>query len=65
MKIKIENNRLFRRFFLFPHKNLGFSQAMIMKKIKVYESDGRTRDERETCFPNAFPKDKMQGAGTR
>ncbi|MBQ3220756.1 MAG: hypothetical protein IJB34_02190 [Clostridia bacterium] len=27
------------------------AQATLMKKIKVYETELRSRDERETCFP--------------
>jgi hypothetical protein len=42
-----------RVFFLY--KNLSFSQAVFMK-IKVYETEGRTRDERENRVP-IFPKD--------
>lgn len=38
-------------------------------KIKVYDEDGRTRDERETCFPSMgidSPKQtKNRGTGTR
>lgn len=32
-----------------------------MDKIKVYDKEMRTRDERETCFPNI----KTKGAGVR
>ncbi len=36
-----------------------------MKKIKVYEQEGRTRDERENRTPNMTPNQERQGAGTR
>jgi hypothetical protein len=36
-----------------------------MKKIKEEILDGKTRDERETCFPKMGIKSKMQGAGLR
>ena len=36
-------------------------------RIKVYQEDGKTRDERETCFPaiNERQKSENKGAGTR
>jgi hypothetical protein len=40
-----------------------FSQAVDMKKVKVYEAEGRTREERETCFPKSFQKEETKGVG--
>ncbi len=34
-----------------------------MERVKIYENEGKTRDERETCFPS--PKQENKGAGTR
>ena len=34
-------------------------------KIKVENLDGKTRDERETCFPVLRVESKMKGAGLR
>lgn len=34
-----------------------------MRKIRIYDNDGKTRDERETCFPTAVQTDKNKGAG--
>ena len=31
------------------------------KKVKVYEGDGKTLDERETCFPMAAIEEKRRG----
>lgn len=36
-----------------------------MRKIKEEILDGKTRDERETCFPQSGIKSKMKGAGLR
>ena len=36
-----------------------------MKRIKVENLDGKTRDERETCFPVAGTKSETRGAGLR
>ena len=36
-----------------------------MKRIKVENLDGKTRDEKETCFPLQGVKNKMRGAGLR
>ncbi len=38
---------------------------MIYDKIKVYEQDGKTRDERETCFPKSVLKEERKGVCTR
>jgi hypothetical protein len=35
------------------------------EKIKEENLDGKTRDERETCFPVLRVKSKMKGAGLR
>ena len=35
------------------------------ERMEVFDGDGKTRDERETCFPNPTQKHQMQGAGTR
>ena len=34
-----------------------------MRKIRIYDNDGKTRDERETCFPTTAQMDKNKGAG--
>ena len=36
-----------------------------MEKVKVYDKIGRTRDERETCFPapKGEVKNQSKGAG--
>ena len=34
---------------------------MRMDKIKVFEGDGRMRDERESCFPSMEKIQKRQG----
>lgn len=38
-----------------------------MNKIKIYEKEGRTREEKESCFPAAKgeEKQKTQGVCTR
>ena len=36
-----------------------------MRKILVENMDGRTRDERESCFPISQEKGQRKGAGTR
>ena len=36
-----------------------------MKKMDVYDKEGRTREEREDCIPHFEEKNKMKGAGTR
>ena len=38
-----------------------------MKKIKIFENDGKTRDERESCFPSATSegRNEIKGAGLR
>lgn len=33
------------------HKNGCFSQAVNMRKIKTWEEEGKSREERESCFP--------------
>lgn len=33
-------------------------------KVKVYENEGRTRDERESCFPNG-KTEQTRGVCTR
>ncbi len=45
-------------------KRKGFSQPMGMK-IKIYEREGKTMDERETCVPPFQPNDKTKGVCTR
>ena len=37
--------------------------ARDMRKIRIYDNDGKTRDERETCFPATAQMDKNKGAG--
>jgi len=38
-----------------------------MKKarIRIYNEEGKTRDERETCFPKTEPNNQTRGAGIR
>ena len=36
-----------------------------MGKISVKNLDGRTREERETCFPLEREKEERKGAGLR
>ena len=38
-----------------------------MEKVKIYDGFGKTRDEREACFPtpNEEIKNQNKGAGTR
>ena len=36
-----------------------------MRKIRMESMDGKTRDERETCFPMARIDEERKGAGTR
>lgn len=33
-------------------KNEWYKQTVRMEKIKIFEDNGKTRDERETCFPS-------------
>ena len=40
-------------------------QAMYMQKIKIFDGDGKSRDERETCFPNMVKNTKRTGDGAR
>ena len=42
-------------------------QSIDMRKINIYDGDGKTREERETCFPVAKSegKRKMDGVSTR
>lgn len=36
-----------------------------MKRVRIFDGEGKTRDERETCFPapNGGVKDGNKGAG--
>ena len=36
-----------------------------MWKIKIFDGDGKNRDERETCFPKTGKNDQTVGADTR
>ena len=50
------------------YKFLSFAQVIVVEnreKIKEENLDGKTRDERETCFPVVSMKGKMKGAGLR
>lgn len=40
---------------------LGFSQTVRMNKIKVFQGDGKSRDEKEACFPSMKGKDGKGG----
>jgi hypothetical protein len=42
-------------------KNKRDKQTVRMEKIKIFEGEGRTRDERETCFPSMIKNGKRQG----
>ena len=39
-------------------KNGSHKQTVRMEKIKIFEGDGKTRDERETCFPSMYKNSK-------
>ena len=43
-------------FFNFQQINIG-RRGGIMQKIEVFERDGRTKEERETCFQNKKDKE--------
>ena len=47
------------QFFLY--KKREYSQTVPMEKIKVYETEIRTREERETCFPCGVKNIKRGG----
>ena len=47
------------------NRQIRGTEAKKMQKFEMYDGDGKTRDERETCIPKFTPKDKMKGAGTR
>ena len=36
-----------------------------MRRVRLENLDGRTRDERETCIPSARPNNETKGAGLR
>ena len=36
-----------------------------MKRIKVYDGDGKSREEKESCFPIFQPKGENKGASTQ
>ena len=38
-------------------------QTVGMWKIKIFDGDGKSRDERETCFPKKANKEESMGAG--
>ena len=42
-------------------KNRRDKQTVRMEKIKIFDGDGRTRDERETCFPSMIKNGKRRG----
>ena len=42
-------------------KNKRDKQTVRMEKIKIFDGDGRTRDERETCFPSMIKNGKRRG----
>ena len=42
-------------------KNRRDCQTVRMEKIKIFDGDGKTRDERETCFPSMIKNGKRQG----
>ena len=35
------------------------------RRMEVFDGDGKTRDERETCFPNQMQKHQIEGACTQ
>lgn len=36
-----------------------------MRRVRIFDREGRSEDERETCFPIANDRDKNRGAGIR
>lgn len=53
---------------VFVYKSQIISQTDGMKRVKIFDGDGKSREERETCFPMAgfqTEKNKIKGAGTR
>lgn len=49
----------YRKYKQIKKKRCGMQR----NKISVYDNDGRTRDERETCFPKNTQKQERKGAG--
>jgi hypothetical protein len=49
----------------FLYKIKKKTQTVRMEKIKIFDGDGKSRDERETCFPKIDKKWGMMGDGTR
>lgn len=47
------------------YKNFLFPQTDGMRKIKIFDGEGKSRDERETCFPSVQKNGGIGGAGTR
>ena len=53
---------------VFVYKSQIISQTDDMKSVKIFDGDGKSREERETCFPAAdfqVEKNKISRAGTR
>lgn len=53
---------------VFAYKNRIISQTVVMKRVRIFDGDGRSREERESCFPLTeyrTEKNKTKGAGTR
>ncbi len=46
------------------YKTFPFSQTTVMEKVKIYENEGKTREEKETCFPISKDR-KTTGVDTR
>ena len=63
-KIQSALGRLAKGGFFFARiKMRSNSHTDGMKRIKVYEVEGKTRDERETFAPNTVPNNETRGAG--
>lgn len=43
------------------YKNLSHAQTIRMKRIQIFDADGKTRDERETCFPGPTKLQRNRG----
>lgn len=54
----------FLRIFFFVFDKLMIREVE-MNKIEVFNEDGKTRDERETCFPSTPNRGQKKGACTR
>ena len=46
-------------------KGKGSGLKMKKGRIRIYNEEGKTRDEREACFPKTEPNNQTRGAGIR